>query len=143
MRPDTSSPGLTGSRWSRGARTGPRPGGGGSSSELLDDESVLSLLRFGVRVAASRLGVSERTFRRRFELHGLRLGACLRARRRELTLRKLEGDHPLSSVALELGFGSPQSFARYVRREFGTTATNLRRAIQSGRFGDDPRKVRA
>jgi AraC-like DNA-binding protein len=94
-------------------------------------ETDLILVRLGVRAAAERLGISERTLRRQFDRRGLRLRDHLVARRREMTLGLLAGDLPVATVASRLGFASSQTFARYVRRQFGATATDVRRLIRA------------
>jgi len=102
---------------------------------FLDEESVLFLLRFGIRLGVGLFGVSERTLRRRFASHGVRLSDLLAERRRREALRLLAGEIPLKAIALLLGFSSTQTLARYLRREFGTTATALRRELRSGGIG--------
>lgn len=104
---------------------------------LSDDEADLRLLRFGVRIVAEHLGISERTLRRQFQRQGIRLRDHIRRRRRELALRLLGGDLPVGTLASRLGFSSSQTFARFVRREFGETATGLRRRIRSAGFVDE------
>jgi AraC-like DNA-binding protein len=99
----------------------------GETLDPLDEETVLFILRSGIRLAAGKWGVSERTLRRRFQRKRLRLCDLLQKRRRDMTLRLLSGDLPVGAVAERLGFSSSQSFARYVRREFGATARELRR----------------
>lgn len=100
--------------------------------ELLDEETVLFLLRSGIRLGAGLFGVSERTLRRRFQQQGLCLSDLLSERRRSEALRLLAGDFPLKSIALLLGFASTQTLARYLRREFGVTATVLRKELRPG-----------
>ncbi len=97
--------------------------------DLTDEETVLFILRFGIRLVAGRRGVSERTLRRQFERIGLRLSDLLQERRRDLALGLLAGDLPVGAVALRLGFSSSQTFARFLRREFGATARELRRRL--------------
>jgi AraC-like DNA-binding protein len=108
----------------------------GEILDLLDEETVLFVLHFGIRLTAGRWGVSERTLRRQFERRGVRLCDLLQERRRDLTRRLLAGDLPVGTIALRLGFSSSQTFARYLRREFGTTARELRRRIGSARGPD-------
>lgn len=103
--------------------------------ELLDEETVLFLLRSGIRLGAGIFGVSERTLRRRFQKQGLRLSDLLSERRRSEALRLLAGDLPLKSIALLLGFASTQTLARYLRREFGVTATVLRKELRPDKDG--------
>src|SRR5512143_1940303 len=111
--------------------TSPHP----SSAEefaLLSEEMAIFLVRFGPRLAASRHGISERTLRRRFERRGLRLADHLKVSRRRLTERLLLTDLPVTTVSDRLGFGSTQTFARFMRREFGETATALRQRLKAG-----------
>lgn len=98
----------------------------------------LVLVRLGVRAAAELLGISERTLRRQFDRRGLRLHDHLVARRREMTLGLLAGDLPVATVASRLGFASSQTFARYVRRQFGATATNIRRLMRARNLRGHP-----
>lgn len=79
-----------------------------------------------MRLTARTLGLSERTFRRQFERKGLRLSDLLGERRRQMALRLLASDLPVRTIADRLGFASSQTFARFLRREFGATATALR-----------------
>lgn len=92
-----------------------------------------ALLLLGVRATAERLGVSERTLRRRYARAGTRLHDRIDELRRERTLELLRGGLPVSVIALRLGFASSQTFARWVRRAFGATATGLRRRLRTGR----------
>ncbi len=52
--------------------------------------------------------------------------------RRRLAGRLLTTDLPLTTVSDRLGFGSPQTFARFMRREFGETASSVRRRLKAG-----------
>jgi AraC-like DNA-binding protein len=99
---------------------------------LLSEEMAIFLVRFGPRLAASRRGISERTLRRRFERRGLRLADHVKESRRRLAERLLVTDLPVTTVSDRLGFGSPQTFARFMRREFGETATAARRRLKAG-----------
>lgn len=101
--------------------------------ELLDDETVLFLLRSGIRLGAGIFGVSERTLRRRFQKQGIRLSDLVSERRRTESLRLLAENFPLKTIALLLGFASTQTLARYLRREFGVTATVLRKELRPDR----------
>ena len=99
---------------------------------LLSEEMAIFLVRFGPRLAASRHGISERTLRRRFERRGLRLAAHVRESRLRLAERLLATELPLTTVSDRLGFGSTQTFARFMRREFGETATAVRGRLKAG-----------
>ena len=113
------------------AASGIAPGLDGEILDQLDEETVLFILRFGIRLTAGKWGISERTLRRQYERKGLRLCDLLQERRRDLTLRLLAGELPVGAVALRLGFSSSQTFARYLRREFGATARQLRRRFRT------------
>jgi len=112
-------------------RTSPLPSSADEFA-LLSEEMAIFLVRFGPRLAASRHGISERTLRRRFERRGLRLADHMKESRRRLAERLLATDLPLTTVSDRLGFGSPQTFARFMRREFGETASSLRRRLKAG-----------
>jgi AraC-like DNA-binding protein len=111
-------------------RTSPLP----SSAEefaLLSEEMAIFLVRFGPRLTASRKGISERTLRRRFERCGLRLAVYTKESRLKLVQRLLATDLSLTTISDRLGFASPQTFARFMRREFNETATEARRRLKS------------
>jgi AraC-like DNA-binding protein len=99
---------------------------------LLSEEMAIFLVRFGPRLAASRVGISERTLRRRFERRGLQLAAYTKESRLKMVPHLLATDLSLRTVADRLGFASPQTFARFIRREFGETATAIRVRLQAG-----------
>jgi AraC-like DNA-binding protein len=46
--------------------------------------------------------------------------------------RLLATDLPVTTVSDRLGFGSTQTFARFMRREFGETATAFRERLKAG-----------
>ncbi len=115
--------------------TNPQPSPLPSSAEefaLLSEEMAMFLVRFGPHLAASRNGISERTLRRRFERRGLRLAVHLKESRRKFAERLLLTDLPITTVSDRLGFSSPQTFARFMRREYGATATAVRRRLKAG-----------
>lgn len=99
---------------------------------LLSEEMAIFLVRFGPRLAACRQGISERTLRRRFERKGMRLAAYTKECRLKLARRLLATDLPLSTVSDRLGFSSPQTLARFMRREFGETTTAVRQRLKAG-----------
>ena len=126
----------SGSTAPRLAAPGPgAPGGKTALLDLLDEETVLFVLRFGMRLTAGKLGLSERTFRRRFERQGLRLSDLLGEWRRETAVRLLASDLPVRTVAHRLGFSSSQTLARFLRREFGMTARGIRRRASGSEPG--------
>lgn len=100
---------------------------GVSTNYLLSDDLVLFIVRFGLRLTASRWGMSERTLRRLFEALGTNPRAIVRVVRRRETQRLLATGLPFPDIARHVGFTSEKIFCRWVRREFGTTPTTLRR----------------
>src|SRR5512144_1182080 len=112
-------------------RTSPLP----STAEdfaLLSEELAIFLVRFGPRLAASQQGICERTLRRRFQRRGVRLATYTKESRLKLARHLLASDLSLTTVADRLGFSSPQTLARFVRREFGETATAARQRLRTG-----------
>ncbi len=99
------------------------------SDDLLSDETALFIMQFGGHLAADSRGVSTRTLRRQFERHGVTLSEHMMRKRRELAMSLLADGVPIRDVARRLGFASAQTFARFVHREFGITATTLRRRL--------------
>jgi AraC-like DNA-binding protein len=99
---------------------------------LLSEEMAMFLVRFGPRLTASQSGISERTLRRRFERRGLRLADHLKESRRKFAERLLLTNLPLTTVSSRLGFSSTQTFARFMRREYGATATAVRQRLRAG-----------
>lgn len=101
----------------------------GGPDDLLGDATALSILRNGLSFTAVRRGVSERTLRRQFQRAGISLSRHLVEKRRVLSILMLASGSPIAEIAETLGFSSPQTFARFVRRELRTTATALRRYL--------------
>lgn len=95
----------------------------------LDGRSRELLVRDGVKALASEWGLPARTLRRLCAERHVNLSACRRVFKRELARELLRSREPLGQVAQALGFASTQTLARYVRTEFGCTATELRRAL--------------
>jgi AraC-like DNA-binding protein len=93
--------------------------------EILDEEALLLLVRHGVSAVAARERTSVRTLRRICARRGLSLAEYRVAAKRELARRLLAAGMPVKEVAARLGFASSQTFARFVRREFGMTATRI------------------
>ena len=100
-----------------------------AGDELLSDETALFIMHFGGHLAADSRGVSTRTLRRQFERLGVTLSDHMMRKRRELALSLLADGLPIRDVAGRLGFASAQTFARFIHREFRTTATLLRRRL--------------
>ena len=95
--------------------------------DLLDEETGLLLIRQGVRAGAERHGCSARTLLRWFRKEGVSARGYVARVRRHLALELLAKDLPVGTIARRLGFSSAQSLARFLRREFGVTASELRR----------------
>jgi AraC-like DNA-binding protein len=82
-----------------------------------------------VRVVAARLGVGERTLRRRLEAHDTSFRALVEEVLAPLAKRYLtDSALTISAVAERLGFSEPASFARAFRRWTGTTPDAFRDA---------------
>lgn len=96
-----------------------------SDDEILDEEALLLLVRHGVSAVAARQQTSVRTLRRICARQGLSLAEYRDAAKREMARRLLTAGTPVKDVAARLGFSSSQTFARFVRREFGMTATRI------------------
>jgi len=98
-------------------------------TDLLSDETALFIMQFGGHLAADSRGVSTRTLRRQFERLGVTLSDHMMRKRRKLALTHLADGVPIRDIARQLGFASAQTLARFIHREFGTTATVLRRRL--------------
>lgn len=83
----------------------------------------------GMREAAKRLGLSERTLRRRLEEEGTSFRERLDHVRRARALEMLAHDD-VQSVAKQLGFVDSRSFQRAFRRWSGMTPLEYRRSLQ-------------
>ena len=94
--------------------------------EILDEEALLLLVRHGVSAVAARRQTTVRTLRRICVRQGLSLAEYRLAAKREMARRLLAAGTPVKDVAARLGFASSQTFARFVKREFGMTATSIR-----------------
>lgn len=77
---------------------------------------------------AERLGLSERSLRRRLELEGTSFRALADAVRRSRAEQLLAGGASVQDVALALGFSEPSAFARAFKRWSGTSPRGWRRA---------------
>ncbi len=96
------------------------------TSDPLDSQFLSSLARLGAKAFAHRLGVSERTLRRRLNKRGFSVRDLLVVWRRRELRQVLLGDMPLTCVCEQLGFASPPSLCRFVHREFGDSPGRLR-----------------
>ena len=78
---------------------------------LLSDDLVLFIVRFGLRLTASRWGMSERTLRRIFDRLGTTPRELVHGVRRREAERLLRTDQPLPDVARHLGFSTEKTFS--------------------------------
>ncbi len=101
-----------------------------SQGNLLSDELILFIVRFGLRLTASRWGMSERTLRRIFNALGTSPRELIHDVRRREAERLLRTNQPLSDVARHLGFSTEKTFSRWVHEEFGSPPTAVRRAFR-------------
>lgn len=77
--------------------------------------------------AARALGVSSRTLQRRLETEGTTFQQeVLRARLAEAERRMLQSDAPLTTIALDAGFGTLQRFSTAFKRVHGLSASEWR-----------------
>jgi AraC-like DNA-binding protein len=95
--------------------------------ESLSEDELVFILRYGLGNFAHGRGISERTLRRRLVRSGPRLVDRLETTRRTLATELLATDISIHDLARRLGFASAQTFGRYFKREFGETATNMRK----------------
>lgn len=81
---------------------------------------------------AERSLMSRRTFTRHFrQLTGVTVGRWLLGERLALTQRLLETtDQPVESIALLVGFGSPESLRQHFRKAFGVSPMNWRQSFK-------------
>jgi AraC-like DNA-binding protein len=95
-------------------------------------QAVLTLLGSGrctIDLVGQTLGVSRRTIHRRLAEEGRTFSDMIEAVRRELVVRYIaDRNRSLAEVSTLLGFSSPSAFSRWHRRQFGTMASNARRA---------------
>lgn len=95
--------------------------------ENLSEDELLFILLHGIGNFAHRRGISQRTLRRRLARSGSRLVDRLEMTRRTLATNLLATDISINDLARRLGFASAQTFGRYFKREFGQTATKMRK----------------
>lgn len=86
-----------------------------SRDDLLSDDFVLFIVRFGLRLTASRWGTSERTLRRLFHSMDTTPRTIVRDVRLREARRLLATEQPLPDVARHLG-ESPTVLRRALRR---------------------------
>jgi AraC-like DNA-binding protein len=95
--------------------------------ENLSEDEILFILLHGLDNFAHGRGISQRTLRRRLARSGSRLVDRLEMTRRALATNLLATDISIHDLARRLGFASAQTFGRYFKREFGQTATKMRK----------------
>jgi AraC-like DNA-binding protein len=111
--------------------SGPRPV---SERVLRSLGTLLPGGRITLNQMAAHLGMSTRSLQRRLEEEGSTFGELLDQVRRELAAGYLDSsDHPVTTVAALLGYGSPSSFTRWFATTFGTTPQAWRAQRGSGR----------
>jgi AraC family transcriptional activator FtrA len=91
----------------------------------LDEEQSISML-------AKRVGMSQRTFQRRFETTtGSSVGEWLLVERLRHARQLLEtkGDASLDDIAIASGFGTPATMRHHFRRRLGTTPGAYRKTF--------------
>lgn len=96
------------------------------------DAPIRLLIRGGIGSLARYFGMSSRTLRRYCARAGLHLSIHRNELRREELIVLLSTRLPIAEVADRLGFSSSQTLARFVRKEFGSTPTQMRRWAQRG-----------
>ncbi len=101
-----------------------------SPDDLLGDDLVLFIVRFGLRLTASRWGMSERTLRRLFAALGTSPRERIHDVRRREAQRLLATGQPFSDIARHLGFSTEKTFSRWVHEEFGSPPTAVRRSLR-------------
>ena len=101
----------------------------------LPHESANRILREGAGSAARSLGQSRRALRRLMRQRGAGLREFARLRRRCLAATLLQEGASIASVAKALGYTSASNFARFVRREFGSSPSALRGLITANCAG--------
>lgn len=100
----------------------------------LSSQDVATLVVQGSRGLTERVGIPVRTLRRRLACDGVRLREVKRIARRTMASSLLATSLPVNEIARRLGYSSAQSLARFLRQEFGVTATTFRESC-SGREG--------
>jgi hypothetical protein len=96
----------------------------------LTPANTMELIFHGGRRLVESSGVPGRTRRRNLARIGTSMHDEKRATRRRLLESLLASALPLKEIASRLGYSSTQTLARFVRSEFGTTATRLRESLR-------------
>lgn len=111
----------------RASRTAPWP---------LAPDVISALLARGLPAAARIAGVSPRTLRRRFAAAGTSIRCYVHQERRRRVTLLLVADVSVGRVATLLGFSCRESLARFMRREFGCSASEARERFRAAPFSD-------
>jgi AraC-like DNA-binding protein len=75
---------------------------------------------------AKTLGLSQRTLQRRLTLDGTSVQRELLEHRLRRAQRALEGDEPVTAIAFEAGFATPQHFSTAFKKFTGLSPTEWR-----------------
>ena len=95
--------------------------------------------RITLEQVALHMGMSARSLQRRLEEQGRSFGELLSEVRKDLAIGYLGGsDHPVTTVAALLGYGSPSSFTRWFTGAFGTTPQAWRASRNAEQSGPPP-----
>lgn len=97
-----------------------------ASAETLTVQEVLALLRSGMAGFARQRGCSVRTAHRQLAKEGLKLSEIVRHVRLEAALASLQTQLPLHVVSKWLGYSSPVTLRRFLRRVTGMRIKILR-----------------
>jgi AraC-like DNA-binding protein len=85
----------------------------------------------GLGTAASDLGVSERSLRRRLTDLGAKPREIIARYRRETLVSMLLEDCPCGAISRELGFVSPCTLSRFAGKQFGHSPRLLRQLLKT------------
>lgn len=130
MRPDHTHPQYIGELAPRATVLPPavtRRGSGVSPDYLTSDELILFIVRFGLRLTASRWGMSERTLRRLYEALGTSSRVTVRDFRRLEDLPPLAAAQTPAALAGHLGFRPERIFSRRLHLQVAHAPTVDRR----------------
>ncbi|WP_218511103.1 AraC family transcriptional regulator [Variovorax sp. dw_308] len=92
--------------------------------------TILLLLPSGrctIEQVSDHLGLVCRTVQRRLDEHGQPFSSMVNEIRKELAMRHvMEGNRPLTEVAMMLGFSAPSAFSRWYLGQYGCSAKESR-----------------
>ncbi|MET0763540.1 MAG: AraC family transcriptional regulator [Blastococcus sp.] len=109
------------------------PAGDKGVADVLDAvELLLPLGRHSMLQVSRHLGLSSRALQRYLADHGETFSSIVHTTRARLAERYLPNErYSLTEVSLMLGFGAPSAFSRWFRQQFGTSATEWRKAARA------------